>query len=255
MRVPYHQLESLFFDIGNTLISMDFEKVRGELAALGVSCRVASLRRAEAAVRPQVSAALAGPRSTEDLPFFELYLRSMLLYLAKTGELETQRVEGLARELVSPLKALGPPRLWSYVLPGVREALAGLRALGYTMVVVSNSDGTAEEVLETQGLRGYFDDVLDSHIVGIEKPDPEIFHRALERAGARAETTLHVGDLYAADVVGARAAGLHALLLDPFEDWTEVDCARLPDVASLHDALQKTSRGRTGEVSRGDIAP
>jgi HAD superfamily hydrolase (TIGR01509 family) len=87
------------------------------------------------------------------------------------------------------------------------------------------------------GLRPHFHHVVDSAVVGVEKPDPRIFRHALDAVGARPERTLHVGDLYAVDVVGARAAGLHALLLDPHGDWAEVDCARAPDVASVARAL------------------
>jgi putative hydrolase of the HAD superfamily len=73
--------------------------------------------------------------------------------------------------------------------------------------------------------------------VGFEKPDPRIFLHALSRAGARAETTLHVGDLYGPDVEGGRSAGLHTALLDPFGDWEGADCPRYPDVRSLAVAL------------------
>ena len=62
--------------------------------------------------------------------------------------------------------------------------------------------------------------VIDSALVGYEKPDPRIFAAALERTGADPDRTLHIGDLYHADVVGARTAGIHALLLDPYGDWT-----------------------------------
>ena len=51
---------------------------------------------------------------------------------------------------------------------------------------------------------------------------------------------MHVGDLYAADVVGARAAGVHAVLLDPFGDWEGVDCATLPDIAGLSEHVLKS---------------
>ena len=51
-------------------------------------------------------------------------------------------------------------------------------------------------------------------------------------AGARPERTLHVGDIYHADVVGARAAGVHALLLDPHGDWPELACERAVDLFS-----------------------
>ena len=79
---------------------------------------------------------------------------------------------------------------------------------------------------------------MRNRIVGFEKPDPRIFHHALRVAGASPETTLHVGDLYDADVVGARAAGVHALLLDPFGDWPDVDCERATDLGVLLDRLR-----------------
>jgi HAD superfamily hydrolase (TIGR01509 family) len=112
-------------------------------------------------------------------------------------------------------------------------ALKALRDAGLRLVVVSNSDGTAEETLIRQGLRPYFHAVLDSHHVGYEKPDPHIFERAIEFAGAAPERTLHVSDLYDVDVIGARQAGLHALLIDPFEDWPAVGCELAPDLWTL----------------------
>ena len=124
-------------------------------------------------------------------------------------------------------------RLWRTPMPGVAEALAAMKALGLRLVVVSNADGSVERGLRGAGLADFFDAVVDSALVGFEKPDPRIFRHALEGAGAAPERTLHVGDLYHADVVGARAAGLHALLLDPFRDWPEPDCERLPDLSAL----------------------
>src|SRR5262249_36323031 len=128
-------------------------------------------------------------------------------------------------------------RLWSAVLPGVPEALARLRDAGLTVVAVSNSDGTVEAGLEERGLRRYPHHVVDSALVGAAKPDAAIFGHALALAGAAPERTVHVGDLYAVDVVGARAAGLHAVLIDPHGDWQDVDCERVRDVTALADGL------------------
>jgi len=102
---------------------------------------------------------------------------------------------------------------------------------------VSNSDGTVEAGLEEHGLRRYLHHVVDSAVVGVEKPDAAIFRHALSLAGAAPDRTLHVGDLYAVDVVGARAAGLHAVLVDPHGDWPDVDCERVRDVAALAQQL------------------
>ena len=115
--------------------------------------------------------------------------------------------------------------------------------MGLQLVVVSNADGTIEQLLENQQIRSYFDVVVDSHNVGVEKPDPRIFELALERSGAIPEQTLHGGDMYDFDVVGARSAGVHALLLDPYSDWQDVDCERLPNLLALCDKLENIVKG------------
>jgi len=74
----------------------------------------------------------------------------------------------------------------------------------------------------------------------VEKPDPRFFEIALERSGARRESTIHVGDLYYVDVEGARAAGLRGVLLDEAGLYPDVDC---PRVRSLEELVEQISRG------------
>jgi putative hydrolase of the HAD superfamily len=69
-------------------------------------------------------------------------------------------------------------------------------------------------VLDETGLAPLVDGAVISAEVGIAKPDPAIFMRALELAGAGADEALHVGDTADADLAGARAAGIRALHLD-----------------------------------------
>ena len=107
--------------------------------------------------------------------------------------------------------------LWCSVRERTHEALARLRAAGLRLGVVSNSDGRVEQALDAAGLRDYFDVVVDSALVGVEKPDPAIFRAALDALGVAPEEALYVGDLYEVDVVGARAAGIEAVLLTPVE--------------------------------------
>jgi putative hydrolase of the HAD superfamily len=91
-------------------------------------------------------------------------------------------------------------------------------------------------------LRPFLDAVIDSHVVGFKKPDPQIFYHALTVSRAEPACTLHVGDLYNVDVAGARAAGLHAILIDPFDDWGHVDCVRVPDLLTLSQQWSQRSR-------------
>jgi putative hydrolase of the HAD superfamily len=235
MRVPLGDIDALFLDLGNTLVSMDFALLCDVLAPHGVACDPRTLARAEAAARPAVSRFLADGPSRASPDVFTFYLHRVL---GELGGAAAASRDALAPRLAGEIRrTVSTPRLWSHVLPGVPEALAALRAAGLTLVVVSNSDGTAEHGLAALGLRAHVHHVVDSALVGVEKPGPQIFLHALELAGAAPERTLHVGDLYAVDVVGAQAAGLHALLLDPYGDWPEVECDTAPDMAAVADAI------------------
>ncbi len=235
--VPWAALDTIFFDAGNTFLSMDFDRVAAAAASLGVECSGPGLERAEAAARPALSAALAERRTTEGGDAFRFYLGATLERLPPSSrdgvELEAV-VSALAERLFSPGRN---DRLWNRGLPGRRESLERIRALGYRMAVVSNSDGSMARTLARIGMDHLFDGLVDSTVVGFEKPDPRIFEAALDLVGARPERTVHVGDLYAADVVGARAAGVHAVLLDPWADWPALDCPKVADLDELASLL------------------
>ena len=125
--------------------------------------------------------------------------------------------------------------LWRKVPAGLVEAVAELRARGVPVVVVSNSEGKLLELFDNLGLGQTFDHVVDSHHVGVEKPDPRIFEPVLARFGVPAAAALHVGDTYATDVVGARAAGMQVALIDPFAHYegAYADVPRVTDVAAV----------------------
>jgi putative hydrolase of the HAD superfamily len=106
---------------------------------------------------------------------------------------------------------LGAIRFRAY--PEVPDALARLRDGGARLAVVSNWDVSLHDVLERTGLRPLVDAVVISAELGVAKPDPAIFHAALERLGAPADGALHVGDSVEQDVAGARAAGIDAVLV------------------------------------------
>ena len=118
------------------------------------------------------------------------------------------------------------------MIPGTPQALEKIKARGLTMGVVSNADGRVEEILKKVGIAHYFSIIIDSHIEKVEKPDPEIFRRALNRLNLKAEETLYLGDFYSIDVIGARKAGLGAVLIDPANVWNSND---VPKISSLGD--------------------
>jgi putative hydrolase of the HAD superfamily len=93
-------------------------------------------------------------------------------------------------------------------------------------------------LLERVGLAAHFEVVLDSQLEGVQKPDPEIFRRALERMGIAAGRALYAGDIPEIDVLGARAAGMSGVLIDAAGRYSdEQGWSRVPSVAALIDAL------------------
>ncbi len=232
--IPYAEIDTLFLDAGNTLISMDFEWIGHELHRIGLNCTVDSIRRAEAAARPATSKQLSTRASGTDRHLFQISLRRLLSHLDATSELTANEIDTIAGELTPRLKQPGQDhRLWSWLMPGTMDAIEALSALGLKLVVVSNSDGSVERGLTELGLVRHLSAVFDSTIVGYEKPDPRIFDHAIAVSGAARTRTVHVGDMYHYDVLGSRQAGLHSILLDPFDDWDVDDCERCRDLSEL----------------------
>ncbi len=123
--------------------------------------------------------------------------------------------------------------LWNLPIDGVGEAVEGLRRKGVRVAVVSNSDGSVTESLSRAGLADLFEFIIDSHVVGVSKPDPRIFEAALERLGVAASDAWYVGDSVFHDVNGALAASLaEAVLVDPY-GLARGDLKRVSSVAEL----------------------
>lgn len=245
--VPYADIDTVLLDVGNTLISIDFDRIAAELAARRLPCEPDSLRRAEAAARPGYSERVFVTGVRTDRSLFHWYLCAVFEQVQSLTSLSATELDELVTELTPVLRPDGrASALWRMVMPGVPQALERLQRQGLTLAVVSNSDGTCAKSLDEAGLLRYMDFVIDSAEVGVEKPDPRIFEIALARGGADPRRTLYVGDLYHADVVGARGAGLHPLLLDPNGDWPPLDCDRAPDLSAVADRLESARADRTG---------
>jgi putative hydrolase of the HAD superfamily len=144
------------------------------------------------------------------------YHRSLLTYCGVAADDYDSCFAGLAT------MAVGPPPLWSHVLPGVADALRAL-AGRYRLGIVSNNDGTVAELLAElelcqlgEGPAARVEVIIDSALVGLEKPDPRIFDAALDVLGLPADEVGYVGDTLAYDVAGARAAGLRPFHVDPY---------------------------------------
>ncbi|MGH3145156.1 MAG: HAD family hydrolase [Rubrobacter sp.] len=98
--------------------------------------------------------------------------------------------------------------------PESEAVMQELRAMGLPLYAVSNWDIQLSRVLEDLGWTGYFDGVVASAVLGVEKPEGEIFEEALRASGVDRDRVVHVGNDPVTDVEGASAAGLDTVLVD-----------------------------------------
>jgi putative hydrolase of the HAD superfamily len=219
-------LRAVLFDAGNTLLFLDYERLAPAVsAAIGHPLTPDGLaaQAAEAAQRLERGHGTDKERATA-------FLEALFLLAGAPAPTLPQVRDTLYR--------LHRERhLWSAVHDRTGDALERLRAAGLALAVVSNSDGRVEDALRATGLRNYFHVVLDSAIVGMEKPDPRIFRAALDRLGVAPAEALYVGDLYEVDVVGARAAGMDVALIDPLGRHAGRDVPTFDSVGALVDDL------------------
>jgi putative hydrolase of the HAD superfamily len=121
---------------------------------------------------------------------------------------------------------------WDQIPPGTREALCRI-AKRFRIAVISNADGGIERILARCGIADCFKSITDSGIVGVEKPRREIFEAALNAMQARPDESLYVGDMYSVDYLGARNAGMDAVLLDVSGAYREREVPRVESLQQL----------------------
>ena len=226
-------IKAILFDAGNTLIFIDPKVVLPVLEEHGAQVSGEDLREAEFNARTRLTRRIEeGAFGTEDHIWNEYFKNLFRASGVSEDRLEKvgQRIREIHRE----------NHLWSHMEPETPGALDSLKDAGYRLAVISNADGRVEGLIEEAGIRDRFEFVMDSELEGVEKPDPEIFLRGCRRLGVDPGESLYVGDLYHVDVLGARRAGLRAVLMDPM-NRLEYPVDRLTDVAALPAYMERLS--------------
>jgi putative hydrolase of the HAD superfamily len=226
-------VHAVLLDVGGVFHLPDHDRIVAAMARAGVAVDPAELDRAH----------YAGVRALTDFregdrEIWLAYNRGYARALGADG-----RVEEVAEILLGEFTTGG---VWTRIISGSPEALAMLKAQGHRLAIVSNADGSVEAQLAADGICQVgpgpgieVDAVLDSSVVGAAKPDPLIFEIALERLGVEPDHAIHVGDTPAADVDGARAAGVTPVLVDPHDDHPDLAVTR---VASLTEVAELLAR-------------
>lgn len=123
------------------------------------------------------------------------------------------------------------------LFPDSRPTIEEFRRRGLRLGVISNFEGWLKVLLDRLEVRELFDVVAVSGDLGWEKPDPRIFKWAMEETGVDAPASVHVGDSPHFDAAPAQAIGMHGVLLDRHDRWTDVE-GDYPRIASLGELVE-----------------
>ena len=134
----------------------------------------------------------------------------------------------------------------------VIPTLTGLRQAGFKLGLVSNRSEPLDEIVESLGFTGMFDLILAAGEVGWYKPDPRLLLYAAEQLGVEPGETLYLGDNFHADVIGASAAGMTPVLLDPRGIYPEADCWVVPSVGVFGQELLRSGGSEAPSLARQD---
>lgn len=222
-------IKYLFFDAGGTIIDLDYSYLRKLLNSKGLDADEEILAKAEGKARIWVDRGLRGS-DKRPIDFWKGYFNILFREAgARDGSMEDV-IEHLWHKNAED-------GLWKKPVPGVAETLKKLRKRGFRMSVISNAHGRVANDLKDAGLAKYFEQIFDSHHVGFEKPEPEIFRYAMEQVGTFPEESLYVGDVFSIDIIGARKAGMEAFLIDRYSLVNDADCPKIKHISDLLDYL------------------
>ncbi len=214
----------IFFDVGNTLLFPNRAKMLAPIS----SDRHPSLEQWQALERrtkQEFDQGMLGGRV--DHGFWWTFHTYLLKDLGEDTGVRNKLVENTQNSAN-----------WDQILPGTCDALERI-SQKFRIAVISNADGGIERVLSRCGIAGCFESITDSGIVGVEKPRAEIFEAALSQMKAQADESLYVGDVYSVDYVGARNAGMQAVLLDVSGAYRDRDLPRVESLTQLETWLRQ----------------
>jgi len=236
MAEPMRRPRAVFLDAGGVLVLPDPSLIQGELHTVGIDVDAVRVQRAHYLAVRAIDGS-GGPLTIGGIA--PAYLPSFVAGLEVAPD-----VTELATRVLREVATRPSSAVWTFAPPGTEQGLRALAARIDHLVVVSNSDGTVADVLRRIGLCQVGSGpgvtvraILDSTVVGVEKPDPRIFALALEAVGlADPGDAIHVGDSVRYDVAGATAAGVVPVHFDPYRlcrDRAHRHVGSLAEVAEL----------------------
>jgi putative hydrolase of the HAD superfamily len=234
------QKPNLIFDAGGVLVFPDFDLLADIANRVGIETSRSEIAEKHARLFRALDEYIVRHHKFPNIQYF------LDIFKQVTDSAEKTQA---AYELT--LQADKVRHIWTTTQPWVRKSIHKLKELGYQMAVISNSDGRVDQILQDLDLREYFEIVIDSFVVGVEKPDSRIFKIALKQLSWDPSETIYIGDIFYIDVWGANQAGLGAVHLDImglYDDWEGI---HIPSIKELPHLLTKMD----GNLKEWDLFP
>jgi len=220
------KLKAIFFDVGNTLLFPNRERIHAPLAERGFVPDADLLRDLECRTKNQFDGMMTNNGNTDHSFWWMFYSQLLSEIRLKDDAVRDQLVASIRNS-----------SNWDMIRPGTAEQLHKIGER-YQIAVISNADGKIEDVLQRCGIASCFRTITDSGLVGYEKPHPQIFRQALKSMNAAPGESLYVGDVYSVDYLGATGAGMQAVLMDIPGAYRDKGVPRVESLEELQAVLR-----------------
>ncbi len=230
------ELDVVFFDLGGTLIDVSVPRERvwaDVLSRHGEDVDTSVLAESIRAADRDLDESFAGIQGTDEGPFWLEYNSNVLRRLGLD-----MRAEDVLTELSESFDELVMDEKNWKDYSDTRPLLEDLSRRDMEVGLISNATDLARKVLTRLDLERYFDPIVISSEIGHRKPSREIFRSALEEADAVPSRSLYIGDKPAVDILGARRAGMNAILIDRGDTFPDAECFRIRDLGAIRNFVR-----------------
>lgn len=231
-------IRTIFFDVGFTLLHpypSDLEICQQVCARLNLHLRMEELQNRFTEAEDFYFRHMRANRQVwaNDAAISEFWVTYYMTMLRPfVEEQDEKRLRQLAEMISQEYDSHTSWQTYPDVIPTLQALKASKR---YTLGAISDWGISLGPILQNLQLNTYFDCLLVSALTGHAKPSPSLYETALERADTVADYTIHVGDSYTLDVLGARAVGIAPVLLDRKGQLApdQVDCLLIHSLTDM----------------------
>jgi len=225
------EIDAVMFDLGGTLIHLEPSKevvFHRALVKHGHDAPLAEVAKAITAAERRFDEETKNLDGVHEDRFWKKYDDFVLDKVGYEGDRAT-----FAKNVSCDFEEIVPVVNNWIEYPDARPLLDDLRGRDLGIGLISNATDLARKVMDNLDLTRLFDPIVISSEVGFRKPDRRIFQLAAKKAKIPPSRIIYVGDRFAVDVVGAKAAGMNAILVDRMDYFPDVECLKVRSLEEL----------------------